>query len=89
MPQYGVEPDTPKHEAELAKVGIKRFSLEPLEPLKQIESLKLLESIKPLEQLKTLEPLESLGKLLYASFLTGRLRVLGSFVFFFVEKIKC
>ena len=83
MPQYGVEPDTPKHEAELAKVGIKRFSLKPLEPLK------LLESIKPLEQLKTLEPLESLGKLLYASFLTGRLRVLGSFVFFFVEKIKC
>ena len=83
MPQYGVEPDTPKHEAELAKVGIKRFSLEPLKPLK------LLESIKPLEQLKTLEPLESLGKLLYASFLTGRLRVLGSFVFFFVEKIKC
>ena len=86
MPQYGVEPDTPKHEAELAKVGIKRFSLEPLKPL---EPLKLLESIKPLEQLKTLEPLESLGKLLYASFLTGRLRVLGSFVFFFVEKIKC
>ena len=28
MPQYGVEPDTPKHEAELAKVG--NYSLKPL-----------------------------------------------------------